>query len=90
MLRITRVEDTVTILHLRLEGRIVGDWVQLLAAELAQPSQSKRAIQVDLIGVAFANDAALSLLRGALGAGVRLVNCPPLIGALLGSSQDGS
>ena len=84
MLRITRVEKTATTLHLRLEGRIVGDWVLLLEEELLRSDASSQRVVLDLTGVAFANEAALAVLRRALSAGARLLGCSPLISALLG------
>jgi len=88
MLRITRVEDTTSTLHLRLEGRLVGDWVRLLEEELSRSQAPSKRVALDLAGVAFANDAALSLLRRARSDGARLLHCSPLISALLGSSPD--
>jgi len=89
MLRITRVEDTTKTLHLRLDGRIVGDWVRLLAEELAPRPDASRSIVLDMAGVHFASDAGLLVVKGALDYGARLVGCSPLISALLGRSPDG-
>jgi anti-anti-sigma regulatory factor len=84
MLRITRVEVTPTTVHLRIEGRIVGDWVRLLEEELALCDESAQRVVLDLAGVGFANEAALAILERALARGTRLVACSPLITALLG------
>jgi len=89
MLRITRVEESATTLHLRLEGRIVGDWVRLLEEELLRSDASRQRIVLELAGVAFANDAALQVLRRALNDGARLLSCAPLISALLGRGSHG-
>lgn len=90
MLRITRVENTASALHLRVEGRIVGDWVRLLEEELAEPAAASRRVVLDLSDVAFANDAALALLRRELERGAELCACSPLISALLGRGPNGA
>jgi len=90
MLRITRVEDTTKTLHLRLDGRIVGDWVRLLAEELAQRADASRKVVLDMAGVHFASDAGLLVVRGAMDHGAQLIGCSPLISALLGRNPDGT
>lgn len=88
MLRITRVEVTPTTIHLRLEGRIVGEWVRLLEEELATSGACTQHFILDLAGVGFANDAALAILERALARGARLAACSPLIAALLGRPHE--
>ncbi|HTQ06154.1 MAG TPA: STAS domain-containing protein [Polyangiaceae bacterium] len=85
MLRITRIEEAPGVLHLRLEGRLVGAWVVLFDEELSRKNGHAPAhVVLDLAGVDFASDAGLSSVRQAVKRGARLIACSPLLGALLG------
>jgi hypothetical protein len=87
MLRITRLPDAADSLHLRIEGRLVGDWVQLLETEVA-PAAEGTALSLDLAGVEFADQRALALLQRLKEQGVAFVACSPLLQSLLGRSQE--
>lgn len=86
MLRITRVEDDGGALCLRLEGRIVGDWVEVLESEIAQVEPDEHGLVLDLTRVDFATHPAVVVLRDAMGRGARVLGCSPLIASLLGST----
>jgi hypothetical protein len=92
MLRITRLPDDGGPPRLRVEGRLVGDWVQVLELELEIEIEISRApegdsFSLDLSGVEFADQRALALLQRLTERGVAFVACSPLLQSLLGRSE---
>ena len=85
MLRITRLPTRHDLPCLRVEGRLVGDWVQVLQVEVEQAQAQTPVLELDLAGVEFADSEALSLLLEVAGRGVKLVACSPLLTSLLES-----
>jgi len=83
MLRISRLTQPHEVPCLRLEGRLVGDWVQVLRAEVERAQAQTPELELDLSGVEFADSQALSLLREVEARGVKLVACSPLLTSLL-------
>ena len=86
MLRITRLPSDAGPHCLRVEGRLVGDWVQVLEGELARVSDADT-LSLDLSGVDFADQRALALLQRMTDQGVEFVACSPLLQSLLGGNQ---
>ena len=84
MLRITRLAPDAGTPCLRVEGRLVGDWVELLDAEVASAKHSM--LSLDLSGVEFADARGLSLLQRLSEHGVEFVACSPLLNSLLKAS----
>jgi len=87
MLRITRLPERQDLPCLRVEGRLVGDWVHLLEAEIQLVQVQTKALELDLAAVEFADSRALSLLHEVAGRGVKLVGCSPLLASLLESQS---
>lgn len=87
MLRITRLAHAPDSLHLRVEGRLVGDWVQLLETEVA-PAAEGGSLSLDLAGVEFADQRALAVLQRLEQQGVAVVACSPWLQSMLGRSQE--
>lgn len=85
MLRITPLSTRHDVRCLRVEGRLVGDWVQVLQVELEQARTQPSELELDLAGVEFADSEALSLLIEVARRGVKLVACSPLLTSLLES-----
>ncbi len=85
MLRITRLPARHDLPCLRVEGRLVGEWVQVLQIEVEQALAQTAILELDLAGVEFADSAALSLLVEVAARGVELVSCSPLLTSLLES-----
>ncbi|MEI9947892.1 MAG: hypothetical protein WDO74_02660 [Pseudomonadota bacterium] len=85
MLRITRLLARNDLPCLRVEGRLVGDWVQVLRVEIEQAQAQTPILELDLAGVVFADSEALSLLVEVAARGVKLVSCSPLLTSLLES-----
>lgn len=86
MLRITRLHDDAGSPSLRVEGRLVGDWVQLLEAEVSLAAGGD-SLSLDLSGVEFADQRARELLQRLTEQGVAFVACSPLLQSLLGRSE---
>jgi ABC-type transporter Mla MlaB component len=87
MLRITRLPEQREPPCLRVEGRLVGDWVHLLQVEIELAQAHTTALELDLLGVEFADARALSLLHEVERRGVKLVGCSPLLTSLLESQR---
>jgi hypothetical protein len=85
MLRITRLAPDAGIPCLRVEGRLVGDWVDVLDSEVSISEGPK--LTLELSGVEFADARALSLLQRLSRHGVELVACSPLLSSLLKASD---
>jgi len=83
MLRITQLTTHRETPCLRVEGRLVGDWVQVLALEIEKARAQTLALTLDLAGVEFADSQALSLLDAVIERGVELTACSPLLTSLL-------
>jgi anti-anti-sigma regulatory factor len=84
MLRITEVVDRGTETTLRVEGRIVSEWVRVLQEECRRVLQeSSRQLRLDLRAVTFIDPRGVLALRGLATAGVALVNSPAFIDALV-------
>jgi ABC-type transporter Mla MlaB component len=85
MLRITRLAEPQEPPCLRVEGRLVGDWVHLLEVEIELAQAQTKALELDLVAVEFADSRALSLLHEVARRGVKLIGCSPLLASLLES-----
>lgn len=85
MLRITPLSPRPEVRCLRVEGRLVGDWVDVLHAELERAQAQSDELELDLAGVDFADSRALSLLLRVAARGVKLMACSPLLTSLLES-----
>lgn len=71
----------------RVEGELKDAWVPLLQEECDRwRAGSRGQLALDLKDVTYVDAAGRSLLRGLRNTGVRLINCPPLIEALLEDS----
>ena len=65
-------EHTVT---LRLEGQVIGPWVDELRKESEQQLSEAKALRLDLAKVLFVDPRGVALLRELAGRQVEYVNC---------------
>ena len=79
MLRVTRVDSKEGEVLLKLEGQIVGEWVDLVAKECAASRRSRERVVLDLAGVSYADPSGLSMLRSLDPRSVRLVRLTPVL-----------
>lgn len=79
MLRLTRTTPNPDEVVVILEGRLYGEWVELLEDECEQLRRTERRVLVDLASVSYVDRRGARLLRELPRRGVALVNCPPLV-----------
>ena len=67
------------VVTLKLEGRLVGPWVDELKNTCEQHLAAKRSINLDFADVTFSDRTGLALLLRLRAQGVSLVNCSPFL-----------
>ena len=77
MLRITKIEGKGGCLTLKLEGRLVEQWVELLR-EMCEAHGSKD-LKLDLSGVGFVSRDGADLLRSLREGGIPCISCSPFL-----------
>ena len=87
MLRISGPFEDETMATLKVEGQIVGVWVDLLEREWLGATTDGSHVTIDLRDVSFVDAAGTLMLRSLARTGVRLVNPSPYVAALL--DEDG-
>jgi ABC-type transporter Mla MlaB component len=83
MLRITRVASTSGKRVLKLEGKLVGPWVDVLARACADQTEVATLPALELAAVSFVDRAGVKLLRKLLEQGCELTACSGLVAELL-------
>ena len=83
MLRITRIGETPSQVTLKLEGRIVSEWVSVLAAESLSMLERCRTVLLDFADVQYIDRHGIETLKQILKVNLRIINCPPLIREML-------
>lgn len=85
MVRITQMSEESHTVHLKVEGRLVGDWVPELD-ELCGSCLSRKnnLILLDLSEVTFIDRLGIKMLKKTLGERVRIIKASLLVRALLG------
>jgi anti-anti-sigma regulatory factor len=84
MLRLTRVNHKDSGVTFVVEGRIVGEWSDLLARECAGPMRERRTVCLDLAGVTYVDARGVQRVRRLERRGVRLLRTTRLLAGLLG------
>jgi len=79
MLRILEEKTTNDSTTLRLDGRIAGQWVEVLRLSCEQIFQNNGRVTLDLTGVSFADHDGVRLLRQFDQRQVKLINCSPFL-----------
>ena len=83
MLRITKLIETPFEVTLKLEGKIVSDWVELLEREIRTLLNEGRTVKLDCSGVKYVDERAVALLRSMAGRKLKIVNTTALIEDLM-------
>lgn len=83
MLRISRVAGRSSRTTLRVEGRIVAEWVAVLERECRRALQGNRSVHLDLSGVTFIDGDGVATLRQLGANDIEIIDCPEFIEALL-------
>lgn len=84
MLRITQVSEDRDHVCLKLEGRVIGDWVSELARTCGSCLSRSRHITLDLSDVTYIDRRGVEMLKKILGENVRMMGATLLVQALLG------
>ena len=83
MLRISRASESPPLATLRVEGRIVAEWVPVLERECWLALQKNGHVRLDLSAVTFVDGRGVAALRHLGANDLEIVNCPEFIGELL-------
>jgi hypothetical protein len=83
MLRISRVETDGTGTRLRLEGRLVGPWVDELERACAAVAPEEPRLELDLSEVGFLDADAIALIQRLMDRGVIISGCSRFVCAQL-------
>lgn len=83
MLRITKVTDGPRKVTLKLEGRIVAEWVSLLAKECLDLRAQKMNVLLDCSDVSYVDDNGAEMLRRVMSESVATLGCSGLVDSLL-------
>jgi hypothetical protein len=79
MLRIAAADNAGTGEILRLEGRVIGPWVDELRRACQRVLVTGATLTLDLHEVAFLDRGGLELLRRLVDDGVAIANCPAFV-----------
>jgi hypothetical protein len=79
MLRIVALERAGTGATLRLEGRVIGPWVDELRRSCERVLATGGRLTLDLAEVAFVERDGVTLLKDLIGGGVVLASCPAFV-----------
>lgn len=79
MLRISRIVSSSGEVVLRLEGSLIGPWVDELRRSCTAVCNEGGQLSLDLTEVLFADSAGLALLRTLRKSNVGLVGCSPFL-----------
>lgn len=85
MLKITRCDQGASCREVRLEGKLLVHWVDLVRRCFVTTDTSPP--RLDVSGVTFVDDAGARLLRELLLRGVRVESCNPYVAELLFQSR---
>ena len=84
MLRITQVSEDSDQVCLKVEGRVIGDWVSELDRTCESCLSQSRQITLDMSDVTYIDRQGVETLKRILGENVRLTGATLLVQALLG------
>jgi anti-anti-sigma regulatory factor len=83
MFRITRIAEDESSVTLRVEGRLVGRWIDELEHECERCMVDRRRVSLDLSGVTFVDDHGIEALRSMGGHHVEVIQCSLFLSGLL-------
>lgn len=83
MLRITEAALAARAVTLRLEGRLMADWVAVLEAECRSRLERGETVRLDLADVVSIDGDGIRQLRALRERGVKLTNTPPFLAGRL-------
>jgi len=90
LLRITKIFENADSVILKLEGRIISDWVTVLEQECLKWFQEKQQALLDFSEVTFIDNRGVEMLKRVLSPKVQCLNCPPFIEEMLKGNEEHS
>jgi ABC-type transporter Mla MlaB component len=76
MLKITRVASSNQEITLQLDGRVAGQWMELLRESAESVLGEELRLTLDLENICFIDCEGLALIKSLMGRGVRQLNAP--------------
>ena len=83
MLMITQTESTKSRRSLRLEGKLLGPWVDELSRTCQEPGTSPSCLRLDLSAVTFIDSAGVKVIDDLIRQGAMVVGCSGFIAEML-------
>lgn len=83
MLKVTRVAENDKSVTLKLEGRVVGEWIDALERECTVCLGKRRKLILDFSAVSFVDDRGVKTLKAMQEDRVRLTGCSLFLSELL-------
>ena len=76
MLKITKVETSNQEITLQLDGRVTGQWIELLRDSAESVLEEEMRLSLDLKNICFIDCEGLAVIKSLMGRGVRQINAP--------------
>jgi ABC-type transporter Mla MlaB component len=76
MLKITKVATSNQEITLQLDGRVTGQWIELLRDSAESLLEEEMRLSLDLKNICFIDCEGLAVIKSLMGRGVRQVNAP--------------
>jgi anti-anti-sigma regulatory factor len=83
VLRITKISESADSVTLKVDGRIVAEWVAVLEQECLKWLRAKPEVLLDFSEVMFIERNGVAMLKRMASPNLRLIHCPELIAMLL-------
>jgi ABC-type transporter Mla MlaB component len=88
MLKITRVVSSKKETTLQLDGRVTGQWVELLRDTVESALNEGLMLNVDLTNISFIDCEGIALIRNLIQRGVRHLNPPLFVAEQIKNCKD--
>ena len=83
MMRITKIEEDRSSVTLRVEGRIVSEWADVLEQECLKWLDRSGKVQLECTAVSYIDDRGVEVLKGLAQQHIRIIRCPVFIEEML-------
>ena len=87
MLKITKVADDGTTVHLKLEGKVTAQWAALLDGECRAFLRGKKAVVLDCADVNFLDERGVDVLRNLPFSEVTMIGAPGFNNGMTGDGK---
>jgi hypothetical protein len=87
VLRITEISESAGFVTLKVEGRLVSEWITVLEQKCLKWLQAKPEVPLDFSGVTFIEHNSLAMLKRIASPNLRLINCTALINEMLNGNN---